>query len=201
MSEEQHLQALLDKIHSEGIAQAEAKAAEIIANAETRAKEIVALAERAAAEHRQSAERDANAFEQRGNDAVQQASRDIILSVAQAVQQQLESLLLAANRESLATPDTLSSLAQNAVRTYLSSGQKELDLYLSNNAVAVAEALRNSLAAQAAQGVNITLDQNTGSGFRVRLDNGRVEHDFTAEAITTAIASRVRPQLAALLHK
>ena len=53
--------------------------------------------------------------------------------------------------------------------------------------------------AQAQGGVKVVADETTGAGFTVKLDNGRVEHDFTDAAIAGALAQRLRADLAALL--
>ena len=63
----------------------------------------------------------------------------------------------------------------------------------------LAAALKAQLAADAAKGVKVVLDPTVGSGFSIRLDGGRVEHDFSEAAISAAIAKRLRPALAALL--
>ena len=45
----------------------------------------------------------------------------------------------------------------------------------------------------------LTTDPTLGAGFTVKLDSGRVEHDFTAETISAELARRLRPDLAALV--
>ena len=62
-----------------------------------------------------------------------------------------------------------------------------------------AQSLQAKLAAEASQGVKIITDAQTGAGFKIRLANGRIEHDFSAAAIAEALAKQLRPQLAALL--
>lgn len=200
MSEDQHLQALLDKIHSEGVVKAETKAAEIVAAAEARAARIVADAEQSAREFRERAERDAAAFAERASESVRQVARDVVLSVSKGVTEQLEGLLLSEGRVALSEPGRLVALVESAVSSYLSGGISELEVVVGESAAESVEALRQGFAARAVEGVSVTLDKSTGAGFRVRLDGGRVEHDFTAAAITGAIASRLRPQLAGLLQ-
>ncbi len=201
MSEDQHLQALLDKIQTEGVAKAEAEAAKIIAEAETKGKAIVAEAERRAADHAARAEREAQAFAQRAADSVRQAARDVVLTVGQAVQQQLDELLLSQTREALSDPARLAALIEKAVAAYLDGGQKNLTACLAENAAGIAASLRAAFAGKAEAGVTLTLDETVDAGFRIRLENGRVEHDFTAAAIAGTIARRLRPQLAELLQR
>lgn len=201
MSEEQHLQALLDKIHTEGVAKADSDASKIVAAAEAKAKSIVTEAESRAAEHAAKAERDAEAFAQRAAESVRQAARDVVLSVTQAIQEQLEALLLEQTTAALSDPARLTTLIESAVNAYLSGGQKEMTVSLAEKAADIAEALRAAFAKQAATGVTLTLDTNADAGFRIRLENGRVEHDFSAAAISETIAKHLRPKLAELLQK
>ena len=43
------------------------------------------------------------------------------------------------------------------------------------------------------------MDEVTSSGFTVKLDGGRVEHDFTGATVAAELAKRLRPDLAALM--
>jgi V/A-type H+-transporting ATPase subunit E len=200
MSQDQHLQALLDKIRTEGVEKAVAEAQTITAQAEARAHEIIAAAEQRAAGERALAEREAHAFQQRATDAVRQAARDVVLSVEKSVAAHLRALLLSHVTHTLSDPARLAALVEAAVTAYLAGGEPALTVCLAEKASATAETLRAHFVHQAASGVTLVLDENTGAGFRVHLDNGRVEHDFTAAAVTEALARHLRPQLAALLQ-
>ena len=63
----------------------------------------------------------------------------------------------------------------------------------------LAAALKAQLAADAAKGVQVVLDETTGAGFALRLDGGRVEYDFSEAAIAAALAKRLRPDLARIV--
>jgi len=193
------MQALLDKIRTEGVEKAAAEAHTITAQAEARAREIVAVAEQRAAAERTRAERDAKAFQQRATDAVHQAARDVVLSVEKSVAAHFRALLLTQTTLTLSDPARLAALVEAAVSAYLAGGEQALTVCLAEKAAATADALRAAFVRQAVAGVTLVLDENTGAGFRVHLDNGRVEHDFTAAAVTEALARHLRPQLASLL--
>jgi V/A-type H+-transporting ATPase subunit E len=199
MSQDQHMQALLDKIRTEGVEKAAAEAHTITNQAEARAREIVAVAEQRAAAERTRAERDAKAFQQRATDAVHQAARDVVLSVEKSVAAHFRAILLAQTTLTLSDPARLASLVEAAVAAYLAGGEQALTVCLAEKAATTADALRAAFVRQAVSGVTLVLDENTGAGFRVHLDNGRVEHDFTAAAVTEALARHLRPQLASLL--
>ena len=159
MAEE--LQSLLDKIQSEGVAKAEARAAEIVAEAEKKAADVVAEAERKAAETRAAAEADAATLQSRAEASLRQAARDVRLQVGAAIQE-----------TELRVPE--------------------------DQAKALAEYARARLADEVGKGLKIAPDSDVTAGIRVLLDGGRVEHDFTDEAVMEALSRVVRPSLAKL---
>ena len=195
------LQHLLDKIQTEGIAKARAEADALLAQARAEARDIVAAAQREATEHAARAEQEAQAFRQRAAEAVRQAGRNVMLDVSQSVQKMVERLLLKEARAALALPEVLQGLVCETVKGYLAQGETRVEARLPKSAEALLPALRERLRAEAAQGkVEVALDAGLASGFSVRTHGGRVEHDFSAEAVAREMSRSLRPELAALLR-
>lgn len=192
----QDLQQLLEKINADGIEKARAEAAAIVGAAEARAKEILAAAAREAEQARAAARQDAEAFERRAEETVRQAARDTLLAVEQSVTTLLTGILLKETHAAMSDPGLVSALAAEAVRAYLGGGGGTVEIAASAK---LADALRASLAREAANGVTVVTDAQAGTGFKVRLAGGRVEHDFTGAAVAAALAHGLRPRLAALL--
>lgn len=190
MAEE--LQQLLEKIQRDGVDKANAEADAIIAKAKADAAAVAKAAADEAAATRAAAETDAKAYADRAAKTIAQAARDVILEVRQGVSNLFDSLLGEAVNSALANPDAVAGLALEAVKAAGSGAE----IAAGEN---LAQALRAKLAQTAASGVTIVTDPATGAGFSVRLDNGRVEHDFSEAAIAAAIAKRLRPALAALV--
>jgi V/A-type H+-transporting ATPase subunit E len=191
MAEE--LQQLLEKIQHDGVEKANAEAAAIISKAKAEAEACKKAAAEEAAAARSAAEAEAKAAAERAEKTIRQAARDVILDVKDALARLLENLLEKNVDAALAAPDETTRMALDAIRSLnavnadLAAGEK------------LAAALKAQLAAEAANGVNVVLDPAVGSGFSIRLDGGRVEHDFSEAAISAAVAKRLRPALAALL--
>jgi V/A-type H+-transporting ATPase subunit E len=191
MAEE--LQQLLEKIQRDGVDKANAEAAAIVAKAKAEADALVKKAQEAAAAAEAKGKADADAYAARARETIAQAARDTVLKVKDDVTNLLTKLL---------AQDVTSALASEAV-PIAAAAVKEL--VSASDAAEVAasaklvEALRAQLAAQAQGGVKVVADEMTGAGFTVKLDNGRVEHDFTDAAIANALAQRLRADLAALL--
>ena len=191
MAEE--LQQLLEKIQHDGVEKANAEAATILAKAKADAAAILKDAESRAAALRAQAETDARAFEERARKTISQAARDTVLEVKDAIGRMLEKLLAKDVAAALADPSEAAKLALAAVNELgsnadVAAGEK------------LAAALKAQLAADAKAGVKVVLDESVGTGFSIRLDGGRVEHDFSESAIVAALAKRLRPDLAKLVN-
>ena len=190
MAEE--LQQLLEKIQRDGVDKANAEAAAIVAKAKAEAEAIVKKAQEDAAAAEAKGKADAEAYAARARETISQAARDTVLKVREDVTKLLTQLLAQNVSAALATEAV--PLAAAAVKELVSGSGAEVAA-----SAKLVDALRAQLAAQAQNGVKVVADEMTGAGFTVKLDNGRVEHDFTDAAISEALAQRLRSDLAALL--
>jgi hypothetical protein len=105
----------------------------------------------------------------------------------------LERTLGGAVDDSLKAGPLVEKLVADAIATYIKGG--ELEIVTTPNVV---KALKAKLAAQKEE-ITLVTDAQMGTGFRVKLAGGRVEHDFTGASVTDALAALLRPQLAELL--
>ena len=193
MAEE--LQSLLDKIQSEGVDKANARAAEIVAEAEKKAAAIRAETEKAAAAVRAAAEADAATLQARAEQSLKQAARDVRLEVGQAIEETLVRLLARDVKDTLSDPAFLPRYVELVAKAAAEGAELRVP---EDEAAALAEHLRARLAAEAAKGVRIAPDRDVAAGVRVLLEGGRVEHDFTDAAVVEALSRVVRPSLAKL---
>ena len=190
MAEE--IQQLLEKIQRDGVDKANAEAAAIVAKAKAEADAIVKKAQEDAAAAEAKGKADAEAYAARARETIGQAARDTVLKVKDDVSNLLTKLLAQNVSAALATEAV--PLAAAAVKELVTNGDAEVA-----TSAKLVDALRAQLAAQAQNGVKVVADEMTGAGFTVKLDNGRVEHDFTDAAISEALAQRLRADLAKLL--
>jgi len=192
MAEE--LQQLLEKIQHEGVDRANAEAKAIVDKANAEAKAIVDKAKKEAEAAKAGADAEAKAYAERAAVTIRQAARDTVLEVENGIDRLFMALL--AKNVNAALAANAVSLAGDAVKA-LATGSE--DVQVAANAQLV-EALRAELAASAVAGVKVATDDSVGNGFSVRLDGGRVEHDFSEQAITAALARKLRPDLAKILE-
>lgn len=191
----QDLQQLLEKINTDGVEKAKSEAAKIIDQAHAQAKAIVATATRDAEQMAAHAKQEAEAFERRAEETIRQSARDTVLNVEKSVTAMLTALLLKDVNTAMSSPELVAQLASEAVRAYIQE-KGSMDVVASAKLV---DAIRSKLAAEALSGITVVSDDHTGAGFKVRLANGRIEHDFTGAAVADALAKNLRPKLAALL--
>ena len=198
MSED--LQALLDRIRSDGVEKAAAEAKSITDAARKEAEAIRQAARDDAAKTREEAKRDAADFAAHAEATVKQAMRDVKLQLAADLQRQVTDLLAADVKAAFADKARVSEWVAKAVDAYLREGEGGIAVELGGSAAAMAESLRGALAAKAAAGgVEVTGSPAFPEGFTLRLDGGRVEQCFTAQAVTDALSRLLRPELAAML--
>ena len=190
MAEE--LQSLIEKINRDGVEKANAEAERIIAAAKEKAAEIVKVAKDEADRYEAAAKDEAQASAARAEETLRQAARDAVISVEGAVQRLLERLLSADVDAALADPATAAAIAGDAIRE-MSSGGEVLA------GPKIVAAVRSQLAAKPE--FTVVMDETLDSGFRVKRDGGRVEHDFTGATVATELAKRLRPDLAKLMRE
>lgn len=197
------LQSLLEKIQTEGVAKADAEASRIVDEARSKAASIVAEAEKRRDALTAEGETAAKTFQERAEQAVRQAARDVVLGVSESVDQTLKRIMLSEVTQTL-SPDFLKTFLVDLVRAYADSsdGRDGIEVQLAPEQV---DALRDWLLANvrgqaASGGVTVRADREVTGGFRLSLADGRVSHDFTAQAIQSAMARLLRPALAKLLE-
>ena len=190
MAEE--LQSLIEKINRDGVEKASAEAEKIISAAKEQAAAIVKAANDEAAKSAAAAKAEAEASAERAKETLRQAARDAVISVERAVTRILEKLLTENVAAALAEPAEAVAIASAAVKDISGDGEVVAG-------PKIAESLRAQLAAKG--NFRIVLDETIGSGFTVRLDGGRVEHDFTGATIAAELAKRLRPDLAKLMSE
>ena len=198
MAEE--LSSLLDRIQKDGVAKAEAQAADIIARAEKKAARLMVSAEAEAQAKLTAAETDAAVFAQRADTSIQQAARDVVLSVHQAVTETIRGLVKRRVGTALDT-DALVALITKMAEGYAAGGT-EIEVLLSEKDLkAIGDMAVSALKEATKAGVDVRSDESIVGGFRIGMKGRNVEHDFTQEAITDALCRLLRPQLAEMLKQ
>ncbi len=184
------IQSLLEKINRDGVEKAAAEAKAITDKAKADAAKIIADAKAEAAKAKAEAEKNAADYAARAAETIRESARDIVISVRESVSSIFDKLLSKEVAAALGDGQSAAKLVATAISELTGPGE-----------IVCGPALAKALSAEAAKlgSFKVVTDENSGAGFTVTTDGGRIEHSFTAEAISSELARRLRPDLAALL--
>lgn len=197
------LQSLIEKLQREAVEEGQRQAQIILAEARATAVQTVKEAEAKAQHILEQAEHDAKAFAERSTRALEQAGRDLLISVGQGVENILSGLVRESLQQAL-TPEVLREILLKMTEAYLVRGGRERRMTVLLNpedheqlVKYYAELYRQKLG----QGVELRLDNEVVKGFRVAMDEGHIQHDFTLEAIAEALTFYLQPHLARIIPR
>ena len=199
----EELQHLIDRIKQEGVETAEQQGAQIVAKAKEKAAAIVKEAEQKAKTFLEDAERNSEAFTERSTKTLEQAARDLLISVGQGVENILADIVADSVEKALSI-DTLKQMLVKMAEAYAAhqGNERRIDLLISPQDK---EELIRFFAEQYRQrllsGVELHVDNEIFKGFKVSFVDDHVYHDFTREAIAESLTNFLRPQLAEIVHR
>ena len=199
----EELQSLLEKINEEGIKKAEETKSKIIGNAGIEAEKIVKDAKAKADDIVKKAQADANTVESRGDAAVRQAVRDIVISPRGELLNRFKSVVKEATADAM-TPDLMGKIILEMVKNYNAknpSGEADIELILAQKDIDAMEKLfKTSLVNSLKKNPEISLGHNFAAGVKISFKGNDVFFDFSDEAISDMICTYVGPRLAAVIN-
>lgn len=199
----EELQSLLEKINEEGVKKAEETKSKIIGDAGIEAEKIVRDAKAKADDIIKKAQADANTVESRGDAAVRQAVRDIVISLRGELLNRFKSVVKEATVDAM-TPDLMGKIILEMVKNYNAknpSGEADIELILAQKDIDAMEKLfKTSLVNSLKKNPEISLGQNFSAGIKISFKGDDVFFDFSDEAISDMICTYVGPRLAAVIN-
>ena len=196
------LQPLLERLQQEGVEEAERQAEHIVSQAQHKAAAIVREAEERKKQLLEQAKRDAEVYTQRSQTTLEQAARDLLLTVANGIENILSDLVAEAVDETL-DHQTLRDMLLKAVDQCLQDeAASEWEIRLSP---ADREQLVTFFAQRykdrMGQGIEIKDDQEILKGFQISFRDSHISLDFTADAVSEALSSLLQPHLAQIVTR
>lgn len=201
MAEE--LQNLLERIQKDGVDKAEAEAQTIISKAKEKASVIVKDAETKAKSILEKAEQDSLSFESRARKSLEQAARDTVLSVHEAINVTMKKIATVEINKAMSV-ETMKDMLVAVVKAYCSAGSKESAIEILVNAdqkKEIQQFFTAKFAAEMKNGLEIKTDDSIISGFKVSFVDSNIQHDFSGTAITEAMCRLLRPHLADIVRQ
>lgn len=192
------LKELIETIKSEGIKSGESQGAEIVSQAKDEAASIISNARVEAAEMIKKAKNEVAREQASGEDAIRQASRDLILNLRKEIENLFESLMQNKIKESL-TGDLLKE-AIVAVVKGLTDDSTDLALMVDSKQLAkIEKALSADLSAEIKKGLEIIPFDQIDAGFRVSMKDGSGFYDFSDKEIALVLSAYLNRRLADII--
>ncbi len=186
------LQYLIDRIQKEGIDKADNEATSLISGAKAKAAAIIRDAEAEAKAKLEKADQDALAYVERSTRTLEQSARDLIITVGKRIETMLTDLLALQVEKNL-SEDTIKQMLLSLASNYTS----DISVCLSETDVKKLNSfILNEFQQKLTSGVTVESDSGIHFGFRVKLDGGKISHEFTSEALGEALSAHLRPELA-----
>ncbi len=195
------LQSLLQRLQQEGVDKGNQQAEDIVRAARAEASRVVDAAKAEAQRTMAAATQEAERLTLRAKASLQQAARDVVLSMGQSVEQLVQKL--ATERATAALDgDTVVKLLQRLMDAFVQHGRVTgaIDVVVGpEQKKAMTDAAFAALRQKLDHGITLHVREGMGAGFQVRMGKGGVTHDFTDKAAAAAIAELVTPEIAGIV--
>jgi V/A-type H+-transporting ATPase subunit E len=191
-------QEFIEKLKRDGIASAEIEAARVNLEAETKAKEIVEAAQKKATIILETAKETALHTTNAGIAAIEQASRNLLISFKVEIEELLKKIVLKDETE-VYDKDLLKKIIPKVIEGFvLKSGS--VDVVLNEKDLSsLSKWAQKELSLEISKGIEIKAGKSVGTGFRIREKDGSAYYDFSASAVTEALCGYLNPVLAGIL--
>ena len=194
------IQELIDKIKKDGISTAEKKEAEILSEAEKKASSIVSDAQKKSDDMIKNAKTEISRLEKASEDALLQASRNMLLSFKDSLISELDKIIKSECASSY-SKDVLSKLVPETVKAWTKNADaSELSVLLSEKDLSSLESnLKSALKDEISKGLELKTDKTLSNGFRIGIKNGEAYYDYSAEAVADLFARYLNPRVASIM--
>ena len=196
---ESQLQSLIDKIRTDGVAEAEKQGKEVIDEAEKRAARVVADAESQAQGILDRAKQDAARTEDAGKKALEQAGRNLVLGLERNITELFDRVLKDEISEAL-TPEILAGLLESVIGKWEPASGVVVELG-EKDSEQLTQGLLAKVQERAKGGVTLKPVETLDAGFSISEKNGSVFYDFTSGGIAEILAEYLNPMLGEILKK
>jgi V/A-type H+-transporting ATPase subunit E len=200
MSEE--LQHLIDRFQKEAVDKADGQAADIVAKARKEAASIVKEAEDKAAELLEKADRDAQSYTERSTRTLEQAARDLLITVGKGVENIISDIVAEDVKDAMDIEVLKQMLVKLADASTQNEDEGEINILLSpDDQKQLLDYFTERYREKMAGGIELKADNEIFKGFKISFVKEHVYHEFTYEAIAEAVSNFLRPHLAEIVHR
>ncbi len=200
MAEE--LQPLLEQIRKEGVEKAEAQASEILEQAKAKAAQTVRDAEDKAKELVAKAQADAVIYTERSTATLEQAARDLLITVGQGIENIIAELVAESVDAALKIEVLEEMMIKMAQSCAEKQGETRIELLISEkDQKDMVKFFADKYREKMVHGIELHTDNEILKGFKVSFADDHVYLDFTSDAIADALTAFLRPKLAEIVSR
>jgi len=196
------LQALLDRIHSQGIEKTQAESEKLLAEARAGAERILADAKREAEKILSDSRTESATLVSKGRESLQQAARDTLLSLRKELQDRLATVVAACCARAF-DPASVQQLVGELVQSYANQGGQveRVELLVSEESLAgLQDQLLAALGDDLRQRTELKPVRGMSGGIKLVFNGDDVVYDFSDEALASALCAFLNPRLAELVN-
>ena len=196
------LQELIEQIKKDGVEAAESQAEAILTAAKDEAEKIISDAKAQAEKLVADAKAENEKTVKSGEDALRQASRNLLISFRESVTKELKAIL-AESVSSVYSSDALAGIIVNLVEGFKNNAAAEdITIVLgSEDLKKIEDTVLSALKEKALSGVTLKANDNFDGGFRIAVNDGGAYYDYSAEAVTDMLSNYLSPKIAALMKE
>lgn len=196
---EVNLESLIEKIKKDGIEEAKRNGEEIVNAARKQSQEMLERAKKEAAGIISGARNEAEKLTRNSQAALQQAGRDLVLSLRQELAKVFDEVLKKKVDAEL-DGDFLKDIIAKFVMAWAEKKDASIEVLLNkNDAKKLEGVLVASLKKEAAKTIEIRVSKTLAYGFRIGVKGSDVYYDFSDEAILEALKVFLNPATSQLL--
>ncbi len=199
---EVNLDSLIKRLQAEGIKKAEALAEGIISKAEESASLILKQAEQEAEGMIEKAKDEIARTESTFRKNLEQAARDVMISVKRSIMDTFYALLQQECKVILSETTTFETLFL-AIVDGLNKGKEaagEFEIWVSNeDRDAIFSFLLTAFKDKMKTGIDVKAKPNIGAGFKIGVKDEHIYYDLTDEGVAALISAYITPGLETLL--
>ena len=199
---EVQLQELIDQIKKDGVEAAETEAEAIVKAAKEKAEQIIADAQAQADRILADAKAENDRMTRASEDAIRQASRNLLISFRESVTRELRSIT-EENVTAVYSSDAFAQLIINVVECWASKPDAE-DIAVilnSEDLKKLEETLLAALKERMLKGITLKANDNFDGGFRIAVNNGSAYYDYSDEAVVDMLSNYLSPKVTELLKE
>jgi len=194
MAEE--IQYLIDQIQKEGVEKAELEAEKIINDAKSKAKKIINDAKSEAEKNKSEAIDEAKSLKNKSITAIEQAARDLLITLGQSCEKVVLSTLDVSIKKEL-KHEFLTIL----IKKIIENQNESLSVILNESDAKNLIGLVSDIAKENSNEIDLSVDSNILSGFKIQFKENQVFLDYTNESLTSSLSEFLRPELAKIVSE